>query len=140
MGIEHYKRMYEDAVKLDCKAFPLALELVNRTQNPIVFENEPGIWETKSFDEAMRAARKLVRLYEEHFLAELREMAAEGLVQMRAPTLPTVPHGATSEEAARIALAATVAPPKVVTTDPAYIGSDDFELHRGTFGHYMRIY
>ena len=140
MGIEHFKRMYEDAVALDCKAFPLALELTMRTQTAIVVENEPGIWESQSFDEAMRAARKLVLIFEDHFLAELRELAAEGLVQMRAPVLPTVAATASSEEAARLAMASMIHPPHIVVNDTNYIGSDAVGLDTQVFHHYMMRY
>lgn len=140
MGIEHFNRMYADALELECKAFPLALRLMMRSLSPIVFEDEPGIWESKSFDEAMRAARKLVQLYETSFLAELQEMVAAGKQQMRMPVLPTLPVTATAKEMARVAMAAAIAPPKVTVKEPEYLANDEFLITPDEFHAYLEQY
>jgi hypothetical protein len=125
MGLEHFKQMYEDALALDCKAAIDALRLTYDVGDQRVQVCEPGIWQSKSFDEAMRAARKLVRLYEETYLAELQEMAAAGLVQVRAAVLPTVAATATPAYAALVAVASSMHPTMVTVNNPEYLGSDE---------------
>lgn len=115
MGIEHFNLMYEAALELDCRALVEAMAMVYGPADAI---------NCGALDKAMRLTRKLIKLHDETFIAELRELIAEGRITMRTQVLPVVKANATPEQAAYVAMAASIYPPMAEVKNPHYLGSD----------------
>jgi hypothetical protein len=128
MGYMHFTQMYEDALDLDCWALAEALQLYAGSR---LAASRPGAlaydpWSGCSFDDIMRDARKLVVLYQDNYVMELKELVARGAIQPRMPAF--IAYSTDGAQPLAAAIAGTIAQPMQVVQDPDVIDCDDPQL------------
>jgi len=83
MGREHFKQMYVDACKTDCRAMPLAMALWRDNHRQQRSDRLPPIWSKTPLYRLMVIARSLGP-YDRDFTAGMQERLLDGRVVVRA--------------------------------------------------------